>query len=165
MPLTDEHRNEYVPGSAQRLAWLTGFTGSAGMLILLAERAAVFVDGRYTVQAEAQLDPQLFERRHLIEEPPAKWLGDHLSAGARIGYDPTLHVKAEVERYQAACAKADAELVALEPTIRSMPSGPAARRRRSRRSGSWTSATRASRRMPSARAWARRSPRRAPRSR
>ncbi|MGH6901216.1 MAG: aminopeptidase P family N-terminal domain-containing protein, partial [Geminicoccaceae bacterium] len=56
VPLTDEHRNEYVPGSAQRLAWLTGFTGSAGLLILLAERAAVFVDGRYTVQAEAQLD-------------------------------------------------------------------------------------------------------------
>jgi Xaa-Pro aminopeptidase len=114
VPLTDEHRNEYVPSSAQRLAWLTGFTGSAGLLILLAERAALFVDGRYTVQAEAQLDPQLFERRHLIEDPPAKWLGDHLSAGWRIGYDPALHVKAEVERYQAACAKAGAELVPLE---------------------------------------------------
>ena len=113
VPLTDEHRNEYVPASAQRLAWVTGFTGSAGILILLAERAAVFVDGRYTVQAEAQLDPQLFERRHVIDEPPAKWLGDQLSAGWRIGYDPTLHVKSEVERYQAACAKADAELVAL----------------------------------------------------
>jgi Xaa-Pro aminopeptidase len=113
VPLTDEHRNEYVPGSAQRLAWVTGFTGSAGILILLAERAAVFVDGRYTVQAGAQLDPQLFERRHVIEEPPARWLGDQASAGSRIGYDPTLHVKAEVERYRAACAKADAELVAL----------------------------------------------------
>jgi Xaa-Pro aminopeptidase len=114
VPLTDEHRNEYVPACAQRLAWLTGFTGSAGVLIVLAERAAVFVDGRYTVQAEAQLDPQLFERRHLIEEPPAKWLGEHLSAGMRIGYDPALHVKAEVERYKAACAKAGAELVALD---------------------------------------------------
>jgi Xaa-Pro aminopeptidase len=114
VPLTDEHRNEYVPGSAQRLAWVTGFTGSAGILILLAERAAVFVDGRYTVQAEAQLDPQLFERRHLIEEPPAEWLGTNLSAGQRIGYDPRLHVKSEVERYRAACAKADALLVAQD---------------------------------------------------
>ena len=114
VPLTDEHRNEYVPACAQRLAWLTGFTGSAGVLVVLAERAAVFVDGRYTVQAEAQLDPQLFERRHLIEEPPAKWLGEQLSAGQRVGYDPALHVKAEIERYRAACAKAGAELVALD---------------------------------------------------
>jgi Xaa-Pro aminopeptidase len=114
VPLTDEHRNEYVPACAQRLAWLTGFTGSAGVLVVLTERAAVFVDGRYTVQAEAQLDPQLFERRHLVEEPPAKWLGDQLSAGQRVGYDPALHVKAELERYRAACAKAGAELVALD---------------------------------------------------
>jgi Xaa-Pro aminopeptidase len=113
VPLTDEHRNEYVPACAQRLAWLTGFTGSAGVLIVLAERAVVFVDGRYTVQAEAQLDPKLFERRHLVEEPPAKWLGEQLSAGQRLGYDPALHVKAEVERYRAACAKAGAELVAV----------------------------------------------------
>jgi Xaa-Pro aminopeptidase len=112
VPLTDEHRNEYVPACAQRLAWLTGFTGSAGVLIVLGERAAVFVDGRYTVQAEAQLDPQLFERHHLVEEPPAKWLGEQLSAGQRVGYDPALHVKAEVERYRAACTKAGAELVA-----------------------------------------------------
>jgi Xaa-Pro aminopeptidase len=114
VPLTDEHRNEYVPACAQRLAWLTGFTGSAGVLIVLPERAAVFVDGRYTVQAEAQLDPQLFERHHLVDEPPAKWLGEQLSAGQRVGYDPALHVKAEVERYRAACAKAGAELVALD---------------------------------------------------
>ena len=114
VPLTDEHRNEYVPACAERLAWLTGFTGSAGVLIVLAERAAVFVDGRYTVQAEAQLDAQLFERHHLVEEPPAKWLSEQLSVGQRVGYDPALHVKAEVERYRAACAKSGAELVALE---------------------------------------------------
>ena len=114
VPLTDEHRNEYVPGAAQRFAWVTGFTGSAGVLVLLAERASVFVDGRYTVQAEAQLDPQLFERRHVVEEPPAKWLGQQLSPGQRLGYDPKLHVKSEVERYRAACANAGAELVALE---------------------------------------------------
>ena len=63
---------------------------------------------------EAQLDPQLFERHHLVEEPPAKWLGEQLSPGRRIGYDPALHIKAEVERYRAACAKAGAELVALD---------------------------------------------------
>jgi Xaa-Pro aminopeptidase len=114
LPLTDEHRNEYVPACAQRLAWLTGFTGSAGVLIVLADRAAMFVDGRYTVQAEAQLDPQLFERHHLVDEPPAKWLGEQLSAGQRVGYDPALHVKAEVERYRAACAKAGAELAAFD---------------------------------------------------
>jgi Xaa-Pro aminopeptidase len=114
LPLTDEHRNEYVPACAQRLAWLTGFTGSAGVLIVLPERAAVFVDGRYTVQAEAQLDPQLFERHHLVDEPPAKWLGEQLSAGQRVGYDPALHIKAEVKRYRAACVKAGAELVALD---------------------------------------------------
>jgi Xaa-Pro aminopeptidase len=112
LPLTDEHRSEYLPARAQRLAWLTGFTGSAGVLIVLAERAALFVDGRYTVQAGAQLDPQLFERHHLIEEPPAKWLGEQTGAGWRIGYDPALLIKAEVERYRTACARAGAELVA-----------------------------------------------------
>ncbi len=68
-PLTDEHRNEYIPSARQRLAWLTGFTGSAGTLVVLGDRAVVFVDGRYTVQAEQQLDPDLFERAHLIDTP------------------------------------------------------------------------------------------------
>ncbi|MGI9435647.1 MAG: aminopeptidase P family N-terminal domain-containing protein, partial [Geminicoccaceae bacterium] len=114
VPLTDEHRNEYIPDARQRLAWLTGFTGSAGTLVVLGERAVVFVDGRYTVQAEQQLDPELFERAHLIETPPAKWLGDNLGAGQRLAFDPNLHVKAEVERYEKSCAKAGAELVALD---------------------------------------------------
>ena len=114
VPLTDEHRNEYIPDARQRLAWLTGFTGSAGTLVVLGDRAAVFVDGRYTVQAEQQLDADLFERAHLIETPPAKWLGDNLKKGQRFGYDANLHVKAEVERFQKACDKAGAELVALD---------------------------------------------------
>ena len=113
LPLTDEHGSEYLPASAQRLAWLTGFTGSAGLLIVLADRAAVFVDGRYTLQAQAELDPELFERRHLIEQPPAKWLTAQLKPEQRLGYDPRLHGKAEVERYRRACAKGGAELVAL----------------------------------------------------
>jgi Xaa-Pro aminopeptidase len=114
LPLTDEHRSEYLPACAQRLAWLTGFTGSAGLLIVLPERAALFVDGRYTIQATAELDPVLFERHHLVEEPPAKWLGEQLRSGQRIGFDPRLHTRPEVERYRQACAKADAELVPLE---------------------------------------------------
>ncbi|MDH3664155.1 MAG: aminopeptidase P family protein, partial [Alphaproteobacteria bacterium] len=105
---------EYIPAARQRLAWLTGFTGSAGTLVVLGERAVVFVDGRYTVQAEQQLDPDLFERAHLIETPPAKWLGENLSAGQRLAFDANLHVKAEVERYRKACDKAGAELVALD---------------------------------------------------
>jgi Xaa-Pro aminopeptidase len=109
-PLTDEHRSEYIPAAAQRLAWVTGFTGSAGLLVVLRERAVVFVDGRYTVQAEAELDPELFERAHLIERPPAAWLADNLRAGDCLGLDPTLHVRAEVERYR----KAGAELLLLE---------------------------------------------------
>jgi Xaa-Pro aminopeptidase len=114
LPLTDEHRSEYLPACAQRLAWLTGFTGSAGLLIVLPDRAALFVDGRYTIQATAELDPALFERHHLVQEPPAKWLGDELQSGQRIGFDPRLHTRPEVEHYRQACAKADAELVLLE---------------------------------------------------
>jgi Xaa-Pro aminopeptidase len=114
LPLTDEHRSEYIPASAMRLSWLTGFTGSAGIVAVLPERAAMFVDGRYTLQAEAELDPALFERCHVVDRPPATWLGEHLHPGQRLGFDPHLHVKAEVERYRRACIKAGAELVALE---------------------------------------------------
>jgi Xaa-Pro aminopeptidase len=113
LPLTDEHHSEYLPPAAQRLTWLTGFTGSAGLAIVLPERAALFIDGRYTVQAEQEVDPALFERCHVTEQPPAKWLADHLVAGQRLGFDPLLHTKAEVERYRGACAKAGAELIAL----------------------------------------------------
>ncbi|MDT8262672.1 aminopeptidase P family N-terminal domain-containing protein, partial [Roseomonas sp. DSM 102946] len=77
VPRSDEYLGEYVPGSAERLAWLTGFTGSAGLAIVLPERAAVFTDGRYTTQAAAQTDPALWERRHITEEPAADWLREH----------------------------------------------------------------------------------------
>ena len=76
---------------SQRLAWLTGFTGSAGMAIVLAERAALFVDGRYTLQAAAQVDGALYEHRHITDEPADAWLRSHLSADAALGYDPRLH--------------------------------------------------------------------------
>src|SRR5271165_1257582 len=75
VPRSDEHQGEYVPPRGQRLAWLTGFTGSAGVAVVLRERAAVFVDGRYTLQAAQQVDASLYEIRHLVDEPPARWLG------------------------------------------------------------------------------------------
>ena len=113
-PLTDEHRNEYIPAARQRLAWLTGFTGSAGTVIIMADRAVMFVDGRYTIQAEQQLDVSLFERAHLIDMPPAKWLGQNLKKGQRLGYDPQLHFKADIERLRRATDKASAELVPVQ---------------------------------------------------
>ncbi|HEY4254281.1 MAG TPA: aminopeptidase P family protein [Roseomonas sp.] len=101
VPRADEHLGEYVPASAERLAWLTGFTGSAGLAIVLADRAAVFTDGRYTLQVTQQTDPTLWERRHLTEEPPADWLRDH-AAGSRIGFDPWLHAEPALARFEAA---------------------------------------------------------------
>src|SRR5437660_9173126 len=78
VPRADEHQGEYVPPRGQRLAWLTGFTGSAGLAIVLRDRAALFVDGRYTLQVAAQIDTRLFEIHHLIEEPPTRWVGTAL---------------------------------------------------------------------------------------
>ena len=75
VPRADEHLGEYVPASAERLAWLTGFTGSAGLAVVLAGHAAVFTDGRYVLQLAAQTDAVLWERRHITEEPPPGWLG------------------------------------------------------------------------------------------
>src|SRR5438046_6364944 len=88
VPRGDQHQGEYVPPCGQRLAWLTGFTGSAGLAIVLREGAALFVDGRYTLQAAAQADTALYEIRHLIDEPPARWLGQACAKGMTIGYDP-----------------------------------------------------------------------------
>ncbi len=90
VPRADEHLGEYVPPGAERLVWLTGFTGSAGLAVVLRDRAAVFADGRYTLQLAEQVDPTLFEHHHLIEEPPATWLAA-AAPGARIGYSPWLH--------------------------------------------------------------------------
>ncbi|HEX4171712.1 MAG TPA: aminopeptidase P family N-terminal domain-containing protein, partial [Acetobacteraceae bacterium] len=90
VPRADEHLGEYVPASAERLAWLTGFTGSAGLAAVLPDKAAVFTDGRYVLQLAAQTDPALWERRHIVEDPPAHWLAANAPAGAKIGYDPML---------------------------------------------------------------------------
>ena len=100
VPRADEHLGEYVPSSAERLAWLTGFTGSAGLAIVLPDRAAVFTDGRYTLQLEQQTDGTVFERRHLVDEPAPEWLAKTIKAGASVGYDPMLMSANAVERYK-----------------------------------------------------------------
>ena len=114
VPLSDEHQGEYVARRAQRLAWLTGFTGSAGMAIVLAERAALFVDGRYTLQAAAQVDGALYEHRHITDEPADAWLRSHLSADAALGYDPRLHSAHGRDRLAAPCQAVGARLVPCE---------------------------------------------------
>lgn len=114
VPRADQQQNEYVPPSDERLAWLTGFTGSAGMAVVLRDRAALFVDGRYTLQAEKQVDPAAWAIAPLVEPPPERWLEIHLVDGDRIGFDPWLHTSAAVERLSAACAKAGAELVPVD---------------------------------------------------
>jgi Xaa-Pro aminopeptidase len=114
IPRADQQQNEYVAPSEERLAWLTGFTGSAGMAIVLTQEAAVFVDGRYTLQAAKQVDRKAWNIEPLADPPPENWLGKHLSAGDRLGFDPWLHTSAAAERLAAACAKAGAELVAVD---------------------------------------------------
>ncbi len=117
VPRADEHQGEYVPARARRLAWLTGFTGSAGLAIVLLERAAIFVDGRYTLQVRDEVPTPLFEYRHLTEQPASDWIAANLGAGQTLGYDPWLHTVGEVERYQAAAVKAGGSLVALTENL------------------------------------------------
>src|ERR1700744_3715634 len=113
-PRADQQQNEYVAPAEERLAWLTGFTGSAGLAIVLTNLAAVFVDGRYMLQAAKQVDPKAGSVESLVDPPPESWLAKHLAAGDRIGFDPWLHTSAAAERLAAACAKAGAELVAVD---------------------------------------------------
>ncbi|QOZ32583.1 aminopeptidase P family protein [Bradyrhizobium sp. CCBAU 53421] len=114
VPRADQQQNEYVAASEERLAWLTGFTGSAGLAIVLSQEAALFVDGRYTLQAGKQVDRKAWQVEPLVEPPPEHWLTRHLAAGDRLGFDPWLHTSAAAERLAAACAKAGAELVAVD---------------------------------------------------
>ena len=114
VPRADQQQNEYVAASEERLAWLTGFTGSAGQAIVLPQVAAVFVDGRYTLQAAKQVDRKAWSIEPLADPPPESWLTGHLRAGDRLGFDPWLHTSAAAERLAAACAKAGAELVAVD---------------------------------------------------
>jgi len=114
IPRADQQQNEYVAPSEERLAWLTGFTGSAGLAVVLTQEAAVFVDGRYTIQAAKQVDAKAWAVESLIDPPPESWVSAHLKAGDRLGFDPWLHTSSAAERLAAACAKAGAELVAVD---------------------------------------------------
>ncbi|MBI3418678.1 MAG: aminopeptidase P family protein [Proteobacteria bacterium] len=113
VPLSDEYLNEYVPDSAQRLAFLTGFTGSAGIALVLKDTATLIVDGRYTLQAGVQVDPVLYEVRHYIKTPLNDYIKQHVKAGQRLGYDPWLHTTPWVEKTREAVEEAGAKLVTV----------------------------------------------------
>jgi Xaa-Pro aminopeptidase len=114
VPLTDEHMSEYVGSYAQRLAWLTGFEGSAGSAVVLPQEAAIFVDGRYTLQVRSQVDGKDWSYQSVPETSVADWLKEHAPKGARIGYDPWLHSRDWVKKATEALAARGAELVAVE---------------------------------------------------
>ena len=113
VPLTDEHMSEYVGAYAQRLSWLTGFQGSAGSAVVLPEAAAIFTDGRYTIQVRQQVDGAHWEYVPVPQVSIADWLRDHAPQGGRIGYDPWLHTRGWVEEARKALAERGAELVAV----------------------------------------------------
>ncbi len=115
VPRADAHQGETVAPRDERLAYLTGFTGSAGLAIVLIDRAALFVDGRYTLQAGDQVDTDLFEIVPTHETPVAKWLGTALNEGQIVAYDPWLHGKAEIDRLAKAVERTQARLVPIEP--------------------------------------------------
>src|SRR6202000_1721118 len=102
VPHEDEHQNEYLPAANDRLAWATGFTGSAGAAVILADKAAGFVDGRYTLPVRDQVDESLFEIRDLMDGGVTAWLEASLAAGQTVGYDPRLHSPQALERLKAA---------------------------------------------------------------
>lgn len=116
-PRADEHLGEYVPPSAERLAWLTGFTGSAGLAIVLLDKAAVFSDGRYTLQLRDQIDLDVWTPCHSVETPAKDWIAANLPEGARLAYDPWLMTTADVERFEQAAADAGSALVAADRNL------------------------------------------------
>ena len=115
VPHEDEHQNEYLPGANDRLAWATGFTGSAGAAVVMADRAAVFVDGRYTIQVRAQVDASLFEICDLVVGGVPGWIEAHTRAGQVIGYDPRLHSPDALGYLKNAAIRSGATLKSLDP--------------------------------------------------
>jgi Xaa-Pro aminopeptidase len=115
VPLSDPHQLENPPACAQRLRWLTGFTGSAGVAVVLADEAAVFVDGRYTLQVQKEVDVALYHPHHITERPPADWAAANLSVNARLGFDPWTMTEDEATRYTNALARVGATLIPIEP--------------------------------------------------
>lgn len=114
VPRADEFQGEYVPACAERLSWLTGFTGSAGMALITPVQAVVFVDGRYVTQLAQQTDPAIFTPGDLIKEPPADWISKHAPKAFRLGIDPWLHTGAEVKKLEKALAEINGVLIFLD---------------------------------------------------
>ena len=114
VPRADEHQGEYVPRRSQRLAWLTGFSGSAGLAIVLADKAAIFIDGRYTLAVRGQVDTAAFEPRQIPEESPETWIAENLAKGARLGFDPWLQTVDGYERFARAAQRVGASFVPVE---------------------------------------------------
>ena len=112
VPRSDEHQGEYVPARADRLAWISGFTGSAGLAIVMLDQAAIFVDGRYTLQVQAEVSASQFQYKHLTDDPHAEWVASVLPQGGRLGYDPWLHTVGWVERTRSVLARTGADLQA-----------------------------------------------------
>lgn len=113
VPRADEHQGEYVPAHMARLAWLTGFTGSAGNAVVMADKAALIVDGRYTIQAAEQTDTAVVTPTRMEETPLDRWIEANLPAGGKLGYDPWLHTVDGVAKLEKAAAAAGGTLVAL----------------------------------------------------
>ncbi len=111
VPRQDEFQGEYVAAYAERLKWLTGFAGSWGMAIVTAKKAAIFVDGRYTIQVREQVDLKTITPQHLVDEPPTIWIENNLSRNDRLGFDPWLTTASEAKRLSVACAKIGAKLI------------------------------------------------------
>ena len=113
IPRADEHQGEYVPKSAERLAWLTGFTGSAGTAIVLKDKAAILVDGRYTLQAAEQVDASVFSIVATAQKSVDAWIEANLPSGGKLGFDPWLVTSNGKKTYKAAAEKAGGSLVAV----------------------------------------------------
>ena len=114
VPHSDEHQDEFLAPPAERLAWLTGFSGSAGVAIVLEKWAALFVDGRYVLQAKAQVDQALFDVHQTPEAKPSAWIAENLTKGASVGYDPALHTIREIERLADTLGKSGIKLVPVD---------------------------------------------------
>jgi Xaa-Pro aminopeptidase len=114
VPRADEHQGEYVAPGSERLRWLTGFAGSAGVALILRDRAPIFVDGRYTLQVRDQVDLSVFTPESLVETPPPAWIAGNVGKGARIGFDPWLHTIADARALREAADRAGATLVPVE---------------------------------------------------
>ncbi|WP_414473655.1 aminopeptidase P family protein [Microvirga sp. M2] len=117
VPRADEHQGEYVPKSAERLAWLTGFTGSAGTAVILLDKAALVVDGRYTVQAAEQVDTSVIAPVQLADMSAEDWIAANLPEGGVLAYDPWLHTSDSLKRLEQAVARAGGSLSPVDMNL------------------------------------------------